>query len=123
MAVLSCDALQDAAGGRSHAHVDAGVSAAVRPAHQHLGRRQERATIKEASKSLGRWLSSPPFEHGEQPKHGGRFLDRDHVVAAVAGVPAERGPNLARTGFRPRLDEARRSGTGSVVRPRPSPPL
>jgi hypothetical protein len=30
-----------------------------------------------------------PFEHSEEPEHGGLLLDRDPVVAAVASVPAE----------------------------------
>jgi hypothetical protein len=40
---------------------------------------------------MGRWPSPTALEHGEQPEHGGRLLDRDLVVAAVASVPAECG--------------------------------
>jgi hypothetical protein len=60
------------------------------PTHEHLGRRQECAAVKQARKSLGRWLSAPTFEHREKAEHGGRLLHRHLVVPAVAGVPAER---------------------------------
>jgi hypothetical protein len=46
---------------------------------------------------VGRWLCSLPVQHGEQAEHGGRLLERDLVVAAVANVPADRGsPELSR---------------------------
>ena len=35
-------------------------------------------------------FSSSTIQHGEQAEHGGRLLERDLVVAAVASVPAER---------------------------------
>jgi hypothetical protein len=60
---------------------------------------QERAAIEQARKSLGRCLSSPTFQHGEQPEHGGGLLDRDLCCRCSSE----------------RASGARQSGTWSVL--------